>query len=98
MVADLHEKRDRLATLDATVVLRETELADLAAGGATVPLSECQDAGLPTGPDVVVPARAPTCSNTAEPMGGVKQSGLGREGAAHGLAEFQDVRYVAWHD
>lgn len=29
------------------------------------------------------------------PMGGVKQSGLGREGAASGLAEFEDVRYVA---
>jgi succinate-semialdehyde dehydrogenase/glutarate-semialdehyde dehydrogenase len=30
------------------------------------------------------------------PMGGVKQSGIGREGSALGLEEFQDVRYVAW--
>ena len=29
------------------------------------------------------------------PMGGVKQSGLGREGAAAGLEEFADVRYLA---
>ena len=29
------------------------------------------------------------------PMGGVKQSGLGREGAAVGLEEFEDVRYLA---
>ena len=29
------------------------------------------------------------------PMGGVKQSGLGREGAAAGLEEFEDVRYLA---
>lgn len=29
------------------------------------------------------------------PMGGVKQSGLGREGADLGLQEFQDVRYLA---
>jgi succinate-semialdehyde dehydrogenase/glutarate-semialdehyde dehydrogenase len=29
------------------------------------------------------------------PMGGVKQSGLGREGASVGLEEFQDVRYLA---
>jgi succinate-semialdehyde dehydrogenase/glutarate-semialdehyde dehydrogenase len=29
------------------------------------------------------------------PMGGVKQSGLGREGAEVGLEEFQDVRYLA---
>jgi succinate-semialdehyde dehydrogenase/glutarate-semialdehyde dehydrogenase len=28
-------------------------------------------------------------------MGGVKQSGLGREGAAAGLEEFEDVRYLA---
>jgi succinate-semialdehyde dehydrogenase/glutarate-semialdehyde dehydrogenase len=32
------------------------------------------------------------------PMGGVKQSGLGREGAGLGLEEFQDVRYVAWRE
>jgi succinate-semialdehyde dehydrogenase / glutarate-semialdehyde dehydrogenase len=29
------------------------------------------------------------------PMGGVKQSGLGREGAELGLEEFQDTRYLA---
>jgi succinate-semialdehyde dehydrogenase/glutarate-semialdehyde dehydrogenase len=29
------------------------------------------------------------------PMGGVKQSGLGREGASAGLEEFQDVRYLS---
>ena len=32
------------------------------------------------------------------PMGGVKQSGLGREGATLGLEEFQDVRYMAWRE
>jgi succinate-semialdehyde dehydrogenase/glutarate-semialdehyde dehydrogenase len=30
------------------------------------------------------------------PMGGVKQSGLGREGSAVGLDEFSDTRYVSW--
>ena len=30
------------------------------------------------------------------PMGGVRQAGLGREGGAMGLEEFQDVRYIAW--
>lgn len=29
------------------------------------------------------------------PMGGVKQSGLGREGGASGLEEFEDIRYLA---
>jgi succinate-semialdehyde dehydrogenase/glutarate-semialdehyde dehydrogenase len=32
------------------------------------------------------------------PMGGVKQSGLGREGSELGIEEFQDVRYVAWSE
>lgn len=36
----------------------------------------------------------PTVSFT--PMGGTKQSGLGREGGSEGLLEFQEVRYVAW--
>jgi succinate-semialdehyde dehydrogenase/glutarate-semialdehyde dehydrogenase len=30
------------------------------------------------------------------PMGGVKQSGLGREGYDVGLDEFSDLRYVNW--
>lgn len=30
------------------------------------------------------------------PMGGVKQSGLGREGASVGIEEFLDTRYLAW--
>lgn len=29
------------------------------------------------------------------PMGGMKHSGLGREGARHGLEEYQEVKYVA---
>ncbi len=29
------------------------------------------------------------------PMGGIKQSGIGREGSAIGLEEFQDIHYVA---
>ncbi|HWA70429.1 MAG TPA: NAD-dependent succinate-semialdehyde dehydrogenase [Rhizomicrobium sp.] len=34
-------------------------------------------------------------SDTAAPFGGVKQSGLGREGGHHGLIEFTECRYVA---
>jgi succinate-semialdehyde dehydrogenase/glutarate-semialdehyde dehydrogenase len=30
------------------------------------------------------------------PMGGTKQSGLGREGAVEGLREFQETAYIAW--
>lgn len=34
-------------------------------------------------------------SDVAAPFGGVKQSGLGREGSHHGLMEFTECRYVA---
>jgi succinate-semialdehyde dehydrogenase / glutarate-semialdehyde dehydrogenase len=30
------------------------------------------------------------------PMGGTKQSGLGREGGTVGMEEFQETRYIAW--
>ncbi len=33
-------------------------------------------------------------SNAAAPFGGVKQSGLGREGGDEGIAEYQNVKYV----
>jgi succinate-semialdehyde dehydrogenase/glutarate-semialdehyde dehydrogenase len=37
-------------------------------------------------------------SDPAAPFGGVKQSGLGREGAAEGMKEFLETQYVsvAW--
>jgi succinate-semialdehyde dehydrogenase/glutarate-semialdehyde dehydrogenase len=34
-------------------------------------------------------------SDAAAPFGGVKQSGLGREGAHHGLLEFAEAKYIA---
>jgi succinate-semialdehyde dehydrogenase/glutarate-semialdehyde dehydrogenase len=33
-------------------------------------------------------------SNPAAPFGGVKWSGLGREGSVEGLDEYLDIRYV----
>lgn len=38
----------------------------------------------------------PVPASAYAPMGGVKQSGLGREGSRLGLEEFQSVRYLAW--
>jgi len=37
-------------------------------------------------------------SNAAAPFGGVKQSGLGREGGAHGIEEYQELQYVGLPD
>jgi succinate-semialdehyde dehydrogenase/glutarate-semialdehyde dehydrogenase len=34
-------------------------------------------------------------SDAAAPFGGVKQSGLGREGSHHGLLEFCEAKYIA---
>jgi succinate-semialdehyde dehydrogenase/glutarate-semialdehyde dehydrogenase len=34
-------------------------------------------------------------SDPAAPFGGTKQSGLGREGAHHGLLEFTEAKYIA---
>ena len=34
-------------------------------------------------------------SDPAALFGGVKQSGLGREGAHHGILEFSETKYIA---
>jgi succinate-semialdehyde dehydrogenase/glutarate-semialdehyde dehydrogenase len=35
-------------------------------------------------------------SNPAAPFGGMKQSGLGREGSRYGIEEFVEVKYVCF--
>lgn len=37
-------------------------------------------------------------SNPAAPFGGVKQSGLGREGGFEGIEEYLETRYVGIND
>lgn len=44
----------------------------------------------------IIGCNNPLPSAVYGPMGGVKQSGLGREGAHLGLEEFQEIRYVTW--
>jgi succinate-semialdehyde dehydrogenase/glutarate-semialdehyde dehydrogenase len=34
-------------------------------------------------------------SNEVAPFGGVKQSGLGREGSSHGIDEYLEIKYLA---
>jgi succinate-semialdehyde dehydrogenase/glutarate-semialdehyde dehydrogenase len=45
----------------------------------------------------MVGVNQPLISNVGAPFGGVKHSGLGREGGPEGLAEFQELKYVALH-
>ena len=52
-------------------------------------MSECLEVGI-VGVNTAVPG------SVFGPMGGVKQSGLGREGSALGLEEYCDVRYASW--
>ena len=33
-------------------------------------------------------------SNTAAPFGGMKSSGLGREGSKHGIDEYLEIKYL----
>ena len=33
-------------------------------------------------------------SNEVAPFGGVKQSGLGREGSRHGIDDYLEIKYV----
>jgi succinate-semialdehyde dehydrogenase/glutarate-semialdehyde dehydrogenase len=35
-------------------------------------------------------------SNEVAPFGGVKQSGLGREGSRYGIEEFVETKYLCW--
>jgi succinate-semialdehyde dehydrogenase/glutarate-semialdehyde dehydrogenase len=35
-------------------------------------------------------------SNEVAPFGGVKQSGLGREGSHQGIEEFLELKYLCW--
>lgn len=35
-------------------------------------------------------------SNEVAPFGGIKQSGLGREGSAYGIEEYLELKYLAW--
>jgi succinate-semialdehyde dehydrogenase/glutarate-semialdehyde dehydrogenase len=33
-------------------------------------------------------------SNEVAPFGGVKESGIGREGSQHGIAEYMEIKYL----
>jgi succinate-semialdehyde dehydrogenase/glutarate-semialdehyde dehydrogenase len=50
-------------------------------------------AALETG---MVGINAGAISNEVAPFGGVKQSGLGREGSVYGIEDYLELKYLAW--
>lgn len=56
--------------------------------GTGIKIGERIDAGM-------VAVNRGLLSDPAAPFGGMKQSGLGREGAQHGLHEFTEVKYIS---
>ena len=42
----------------------------------------------------MVGVNAGAASSEVAPFGGVKESGLGREGSHHGIMEYMDMKYV----
>ena len=42
----------------------------------------------------IVGVNAGIVSNAAVPFGGVKESGLGREGSRHGMDDFMEMKYI----
>lgn len=55
--------------------------------GRIVRVSEALEAGM-------VGVNTGLISNEVAPFGGIKQSGLGREGSAYGLDEYLEVKYI----
>lgn len=55
--------------------------------GRIVRVSEALQAGM-------VGVNTGLISNEVAPFGGIKQSGLGREGSAYGLDEYLEVKYI----
>ncbi len=42
----------------------------------------------------MIAVNAGAASSEVAPFGGMKESGLGREGSRHGIAEYLDMKYV----
>lgn len=49
----------------------------------------------PRRPTVLVAVPLPPVTCPAAPFGGVKQSGLGREGGHEGMLEFMETQYIS---
>jgi succinate-semialdehyde dehydrogenase/glutarate-semialdehyde dehydrogenase len=83
------------ATMDEAIQLANATRSGLAAYAVTqsldrtLALSERLEAG-------IIGINSGAVSAAEMPFGGLKESGLGREGAAEGLAAYMETRYWCW--
>jgi succinate-semialdehyde dehydrogenase/glutarate-semialdehyde dehydrogenase len=82
--------------LTALALAELGERAGIPAGVLNVVLGESRDIGPELTGSPLVRKLTFTGSTEVAPFGGIKQSGIGREGSVYGIDEYLEIKYLAW--